>query len=712
MSLDWVVDHPRWVFGGLLVLVVVAGSGATRLTLNNSPDVWLPARDPELDLYQRFTERFGSDATLLVASGPIELQKEPALSMAWLELEAQLRAIEGVRSIENPWVDGLDGIAPRPEDGAAYLVSEDGRSSALLLALQAPPSERVRVLEAVQRTVDAFSSSLGSMDVVGTDVVTQALDRGSASSLGSLFPWVILTVMFVVGWSLRSPRLTLAILMAAVGSAVVTLGCMGWAGVELNLVVVIVPAILAVLTVAAALHLGDAFGRGCAGSSPSFRVSAQQASRRWKSALGATIVPCTLTTLTTVGGFGSLATSPIGPIKHLGVFTALGAIWVLVFVFGLLPILAPRARTRVKTTSFDDFLQWLRPRRGPILWATAVVAVSSAAGLFRLRVESNVLEFFPPEHHLPKAYRAFEARFFGLTTFEIWAEGPVEQLASPKTLRSLDQLARSVLEGGLASDVIDPATRTRGTLPARAAWLAFRLEQMSTNEPYLWRSEDGSVAAIRQTLAANTGSSNRAYNAVKEMRRRIAVLDLPEDVSVRLSGATPLLVRGQVLLLETQIRSFLLALGVVSVIVLMLYRDLRIGLISLVPNILPIAFVLGIMGWIGIPLDVGTVTVAGIALGLVVDDTLHFLHHYRAGEAGFRGLTETLRRVGRPIVTTSLAVVLGFGIFAVSSFRPTLYFGLLLAMTASLALVCDLLVLPALLLKRQAPKGDEALSGS
>jgi len=131
--------------------------------------------------------------------------------------------------------------------------------------------------------------------------------------------------------------------------------------------------------------------------------------------------------------------------------------------------------------------------------------------------------------------------------------------------------------------------------------------------------------------------------------------------------------------------------------------------ISLVPNLLPILVTLGFMGLLEIPLNTATVTVAGIALGLVVDDTIHLLHAWvearNAGATIVAATERMLHHVGRPVLVTSVAVGAGFGVFAFSPFRPTLFFGLLIAVTAVTALLCDLGLLPALLLR--LPGGEE-----
>jgi hypothetical protein len=226
---------------------------------------------------------------------------------------------------------------------------------------------------------------------------------------------------------------------------------------------------------------------------------------------------------------------------------------------------------------------------------------------------------------------------------------------------------------------------------------------------------EGQRLSLRVTLACRTTSSEAFDRLVLRLGGQLKSsvrAAIPESLELRLSGAVPLLVRVQALLVETQLRSFALALAVVTCVLLLAYRNLALVAVSLLPNVMPILITLGGMGAFDIPLNTATVTVAGIALGLVVHDTIHFLHHYhlarQAGGTRLHAVSETLSVVGRPIATTTAAVALGFGAFALSPFRPTFFFGVLIALTCLSALVCDLLVLPALLLARSPSDTESA----
>jgi predicted RND superfamily exporter protein len=168
------------------------------------------------------------------------------------------------------------------------------------------------------------------------------------------------------------------------------------------------------------------------------------------------------------------------------------------------------------------------------------------------------------------------------------------------------------------------------------------------------------------------------------------------------TGDGPLWYRVNSSLLTTMAKSFALTVVGVTLMMVLALRSVRLGLLAMVPNLLPVLVAVGTMGWAGVRLDFATVMVAGIALGIAVDDTVHYLHRYRlelaaAGDPR-TAVERALASVGRAMITTSVVLFAGFSLMALSAFPPHRTFGLVLAGTMVVALLCDLLLLPALLL--------------
>ena len=201
----------------------------------------------------------------------------------------------------------------------------------------------------------------------------------------------------------------------------------------------------------------------------------------------------------------------------------------------------------------------------------------------------------------------------------------------------------------------------------------------------------------------STVEMSRADDLAGELEAVEALVDeaFPEGVRALVTGLSKLISNMETYLLDSQIKSLSLAFVLVLVLMVVAMRSVRLGLFAMVPNLLPIVWVLGGMGWTGLALDPGTVMTGAVALGLVVDDTVHFLHFFREriqlGDPIEEATRRTLLETGRAIVMTSVILCAGFWLMCAASFRPNIYFGLLCGAAIALALGAVLVVLPAAL---------------
>lgn len=675
------VEHPRaTVLAGLLLTAACAALAAARLRVDNEIDSWLPRGDAAIARYEAFRDTFGSDALFVVGCTGVPVDGPGGERVA--ELQETLAALPGVARVVGPF-----DAAGRPEaPAAAFLLSGDRGAAAFLVHPEAglDRASRARLFEDIAGLAHAGP---GELHVAGPEAINHHLDVGSRRSFGGLFPVVATVLALALLLALRDPRGVAAVLLLAAASTAGTLGALALAGRSLNMVVSSLPALLLVAGTVASLHLLDARLRQqrAGGDGAPGAVGADDAAA-WGRALGEMARPCLYTAATTAAGLGALALAPLPPLRDLGLFGALGMLVngaLVLFLFPSLTRLLGGGRTRaaVAWAGAGALAACLgRPAvRRSILGAALVVAVVGAAGVARLRVESDVLTFFPADHAVVTATRELEERVQGLTPVEIWFSGPAGAVFSPPSLARAAALAAEIRALPGVTGLFGPSSPDASP----AAWPG-----------HLRLSAEG--ADVRWTVATRTTSIERSDQLVSRIEQAVAAAAVP-GVEARVTGSMPILIRMQALLLTSAVRSFSASLGLVTVLASVAFRSVGTGLLSLVPNVLPVLATLGAMGFLGVPLDVATVTVASIALGLVVDDTIHFLEHYvRAGRAA-RAVETCLRRAGRPILISSLAVAAGFAAFAAAPFRPTVRFGVLVAATSVLALVCDLLVLPALL---------------
>ncbi len=720
-----------------LSLTALGGAWLPSLAVDNGLTAWLPVDRPALEDWRRFEARFGQDSLVAAMARDRQAARDES-GAAWVALARELRDDPVVRQVILPPFAPEPLAAPTGNGAfqppvAHFLRSEDGSRAGLVIVLDGSRSsaERMAALDRLERVLLNHRESLGPFELAGAEAVTRELDRGSRDSLRRLAPAVVLVMALILLAATREWRAVVAGLAVILMASIWTFGLLAAAGRTLNLVVAVVPAVLAVVTIMTAMHVVAAFQAGSPeGGIPAALAADDQAQRRkwWEQALRATVLPSSLSTFTTAAGFASLAGSAIPPVRDLGVFAAVGVVSTLVLCFTWFPAVlaaSPSVRPVARADRWwtldraDSLARFMHRHARAVLTIAVLLAVLSLAGFRRLVIESDILSFFPAGHPLPRAYAAIDESLIGLTPLEVVIEGPPELLLSDPAMERFREFAafaqnREPLVRQVLSPLLEPFRRGEPEL----VFSAEELREVSQEElppgveRFLWRAPrsastqaaSSETIALRTTILVSTRSSNAVAALTERLRRRLESA-LGPGIQGTITGSAALLVEGQVLLLETQLSSFGSAFVLIGAVMLISFRSIRLAMVAAVPNLLPIAYTLGFMGWGQIPLNTATVTVAGIALGLVVDDTIHFLHHWnqrrRQGVPRLTAMAQTLHEVGRPAVGGSLAVAGGFAIFGFASFRPTFYFGVLLASAALAALLCELAILPALLTGRE-----------
>lgn len=568
----------------------------------------------------------------------------------------------------------------------------------------------VEAVEDVARRWDAG----GGVRLAGPPVLNAELDRSSRRAARAFFPLVFALSAAVLLWRFRSLR-SLAVCYLPVGAGIaVTLAAMRLTGGTLDMLTVSLPPVLWVLGLSTSIHLLSRYRR---------RVAAgTDVTTAIERSLGELARPCLFSAVTTALGFVSLTFASLEPVRRMGAYAALGVLLCVAFNFLLFPCLAagdrPRASgaTAPRGRSGGQAALLARPARDHavgVLGIGAVLAAALALAVPRIEVESNVVEFLRSDHPLVRTYTEILPQLTGPYSLEVLltpppATPPVEMVAASDRLAGrLEQLPGVARVLDAADLVAKTSQRTFAASPDAAdlprdpdtfavAWDA-TARQLPRELAAFYRPETGTLRL--SVLAAPMGSG-----AHRELVSRIrATVDAEVDPSwrPRLTGIVDLLVEMQAALVRSQVRSFAAAFVLIGPVIGLLLGSLRYALLSAAPNLLPVLCALGAMALLGIRLDPATVMIAAMALGIAVDDTIHFLTAYlderRRGLAAPGAVERTLRVVGGPMALTSGIAALGFLVLCLSDFVPLRHFGLLTALTLGAALLGDLLLLPSLL---------------
>jgi hypothetical protein len=335
---------------------------------------------------------------------------------------------------------------------------------------------------------------------------------------------------------------------------------------------------------------------------------------------------------------------------------------------------------------------------GSLLLTIALAAVAAA----QVRMESNVLSFFPQDSEIARDYRFVSERLTGLYTLELDMTTPSgNEAAARRALESIAGCLSGRREVARVDHygVFEPSLRLAGALravplaPPVSGEAIGRLERASLR----FRVPVDGAVHFRASALIRSMPSRELAVLVDLLRERAAAL-MPANVRWNITGAALLLDESQRALLSTQISSFAIAGLAVLLLIGALFRSWRALVASIVPNVLPVVAMLALMGILRIPMDPATVMIASVAMGLVVDGTIHFLTAYRLAEPRQDGTTaaaDALHRFGRPILIATAVASLGFGVLYCAEFRPLAHFGLLTGATLVAAAACDVAVTPA-----------------
>jgi predicted RND superfamily exporter protein len=445
-----------------------------------------------------------------------------------------------------------------------------------------------------------------------------------------------------------------------------------------------------------------------------------------------------MTSLTTAGGLLSFLAAGLTPIIHLGVFAPIGILLALVYCLVLLPALLHVLPLRRRESSRKDHdATWLERsivrvgdfsvmNPGPVIGGTVLVVALSLVGTSRLEFTQDVMSWIAPSDPLHRATELIDDKLKGSITLELVIDTKVENgVKQPEFLRKLDALSARARESWRGE-----AISVGKTIAINDVLKEIHQALNSNEKEFYTIPDDPALAAQELLLFENTGSDDLEDVVDSQFQLARFTMKMPyadplqynlfihevtdqfrsifgDDLGVVVTGFMGMMGQTTYRVMSGLARSYGLALAIITPLMILLIGNLRGGLVSMVPNLTPIIMTLGIMGWIGITIDMFTMMIGSIAIGLAVDDTIHFIHGFRRdfSECGDARLAVkmTLETTGRALLVTSVVLSSGFLVFVLSDMQNLFYFGLLTSFTIVSAFVIDILVTPALIVLVTSP---------
>jgi uncharacterized protein len=749
------------------ILTLVCLFTIRKLQFDTSPSTLILAGSSEARYYDEIKRIFGNDQLILIGiQGDNLLQPSELAQMRELTNEIeQIPGVKRVLSLTNvkdvrgagdevvvsPLIPEAGGIVDLKElrsrirNNPFYvknLISADERTLAVLVFLDEfeqkdsllQGREVTRQVRAItQRLLGegrAFISGLPEMELQGTENMIR--------DLRVLTPVTLILVVMILAVSfhcLRGILLPLGMIALAV---VWTLAAMVWSGRPLKVTTVILPSLLISNGTSYVIHFLAQYYRllhqayadwgGQAGT----RLDRETYHRALLDAVAYTHSPIFISAATTMAGFGAFIFSGIPAIRDLGIFATLGVFLSYWFCILLVPSFlwfSPIPRCEQLPGGEDsrrhsvlERLSTFNLQRAGWVYAVSIVSAGWALwGLLHLQVHTDYLSYFHKNAAVVQTARFFHERMAGIAPLFVVVESKGERkVTEPAVLKATEALQKSVQE----IPGVDAALSFVDTLkllnrafhnevpdyfvvPQDREVIASLIEFAESDPSGLsadFLSADHQYARI--VARTHLFSSSELHTTIGRIQERAAQL-FSSDFKVQVSGSLVLMNRTSDRVAAEQAKSLIFSVLLISAIVVILFRSFKIACLGMIPAGLPVFLCFGLMGWSGVSLNVNTSLIANVAIGIAVNNCVHFLVHFqrnaRKGLSVAEATRESLRNAGAAMLAASIALTLGFLVFGLSKFVPVSQFGLLTAFIMGTDLLANVFLLPSLMRFCKAP---------
>jgi uncharacterized protein len=645
-------------------------------------------------------------------------------------------------AIERSATEEIRRLATGDRLYAGNLVSADSRTAALnvLLKSELPTATR----HVITRQIYDLARDAGFNQVYfAGDPFTQW--RSTESVKGDLRLFLPLTLVFIalLLWLYFRSFIAVALLMLTIGVGLLWLmGLMAWLESHFTILALMLPTLMVAVGCSYMVHVINQIGishsglrGGRRGDGATGRVEEREDGGREDLSHGRQValtaieealrfisLPVIVSALTIIAGFLSLAFTAIPAVRSTAIYSAVGAAFTMILSLTLIPaalaLMGERAiRFRVGLAGgmvklLEGLGRWATSNQTPLYILTAALVAFSAIGASRILIDIDYFHFSKPNSETSVGLAEINKRLSGAVNFDIVVEGRnAGAIETPEVLRRIAELqafaeTRKNADGqgvDRALSVVDFVKHVNRAfhdndaryydLPSDEGVVGELLSDRERLRQFL--TSDGRIARI--LVRSDLSGSQAMAATIREIEARGREL-LP-DFRVFATGTFVMLNRTSDQIAGEQLRSVTIALVTIYLMLSTLFGSLRVGFTALVPNLIPILFFFGFMGWRGVELNLTTSLVASVVLGLAVDNAVQFIARFRRAQAGGpdlrEAILESMRLSGRPIIYANVALAATFAIFFFSNFKPIASFGLLSAVTIIGCLIEDLVLLPS-----------------
>lgn len=736
------------ITGIILGLTALFAYQASKLDFNYNFEEFFPAQDEEADYFYKYRETFSTDNDFILISVEnsagifqsnflTELLKFQQ-QIEQLDLVQQCRSIatekeffiyQNGKTSERPYIHFQDSLLTQDSiniyenvELINALVSEDAKAAAIVIQHQSylskAKSDRINnQLDSIAQKFD-FDKVRMSGRVIGQKfyIDTMTVELRFFLALSILLIIVVLWLSYRSLWGLFVPMIVI------VFSLIWILGIMSIINEPINILLTVLPSIMFVVGMSDVIHFVSKY------------IELLRAGLAKREAIRTTFkevgLATFLTSLTTAVGFFSLYLVNVKPVQKFGMATGIGVFVAFFLTFVVLPILfsfspVPKIVHRKNKGNFwykslHKAFAFTLKRRKSILLGSILFFIVCVIGAFQLKQDNFLMDDLKASSRIKQNFNFLDETFGGVRPFELAIEAPVEgynffQLVDLREIAAVENyLKKSYGVTVKASLPYFLSLANRASHAGDTAYFTLPKSQREIKKFQRQLKMAGSGDEILKTVIDSTSFLTRISGTLPDLgniettKRNKALFAYLQDnfpdskFKYKLASTAHILDKNMTYLSGSLVKGLLLATLVVALIMGLLFKDFKIVIISIIPNVLPLVLIAAVMGYFGIELKITTAIVYTIAFGIAVDDTIHYLSKFKLelnkGKSVLYALKRSYLSTGRAIVLTSIILISGFLLLVFSDFLGTVYMGLMISITLVTAVFADLFILPLLLL--------------
>lgn len=704
---------------------------------DNSLAIWFLKDDPALKEYRQFHEKFGNDEVVILIVHDDKTLLTTKYFTSFISVTKALEAIPEVQLVIGAGNTTLVskeifGIFSKPLLTASSDIKDVRSSLEAMPALKEQlfnnnytaarflisfkenknfDNRRSDILKRVKQTVHKYLPQ-DQIYFGGVGIVYEELNALSNADFSFFLGIGYLTMFVILLLIYRKVLILLYAISTIAVSTYITLGMYGLCGLQLNLMTVLIPPILIVLGIMDIMHILNECSR----------LSTQNSSRRDNalSALKNVLRPCLFTTFTTMAGFLSLLISPMAILRQFGLFAAIGIFLCLLFTYVagviFLPLSSPSQSITFSARKIvNSILEAVLHNQKRYALLSAFIIIISIAGLFLLKSDTYTFGYFPKDNQVVKDHKKIEQLWGPYMPLELTvtpAKGKnLYDTAIIKSAATFDDSVKKIIGAGrifgFHSFYQAALTAQYGEKSSRMYRSRSALSNIHNQLPvYYPKLYTGFVHEVSQTGRITLmGNMLSAKELSRKMDTLLRISKQIFGVSAKVSPSGYLPMYGNIVgyVTSSQVNSLLASGIIIFVLVFLFIRHLKLALLATIANVIPVIIMLGIMGWASIYLDTASACIAAIVLSICIDDTIHFIYHYKKlrneGLAQDEAQRRTMDHIGSSILLASLVLIAGYALMIFGSLKTVQLFGLLTVIALIASLYAELIIFPLVLEK-------------